>query len=106
MSADSTSRGVAAGRSCAARYERSKRLAAGGAAPPTRISQRRKCLWLSAAVGQHLHPALHQRLSARNICLAKPTAELHPVDRIQRPGEVRLVAVWQGRVDTHTTLKA
>ena len=36
-SADSTSRGVAAGRSCAARHERSKRLAAGGAAPPTRM---------------------------------------------------------------------
>src|SRR5438309_370090 len=38
---------------------------------------------LSAAVGQNLHPALHQRLAALDVRLLEPMAQFDAVDRIE-----------------------
>src|SRR6266851_3160419 len=77
-----------------------------GVAPPIRISQRRKCLWLSTTAREHLYPTVHQGLAAVDVGLVEPAAQLNPVDRVQRSGKIRLVAVWQGGIDAHTTFEA
>src|SRR5215471_9487595 len=74
--------------------------------PSARSRTRRWSSRSASRAGQDFDPALHECLSASQVGFREPAAQVDAIDRIQRPREVRFIAIRQRRVDTHATLEA